>query len=117
MSIVNVTDNTAPAIMLINAMAREAPRDELLSTFNHPQFPLTHSSVDVRLTINGVEVDFMKTAQEMWDRLRRHHREDVEKCAKELLSQTRFDKLGELIQKVEWEIGQEIEKLLHDREA
>lgn len=107
---VRVTDHSAPAIMLIEAMARESKDDDILAKF--PTMPpLKLEYVNVKLTINGVEVDFVQTAREMWNRLAASHDEDVLAKAKELVGRGRLDKLSDILSRFEWELENEVEQL------
>jgi hypothetical protein len=115
-SIVDVTGRNAPAIMLIEAMARESKRDDLLEKFGVPKIPLNPSHVEVKLTINGVEVNFVKTAQEMWERLERRYRQDVEEAAKALIGRTRFEKLESILSRAEEQIEREVDQLLQEEQ-
>jgi predicted lipid-binding transport protein (Tim44 family) len=111
--IVNCTDRTMPAIMLIEAMTREADRADLQDHFNLPNVPLNSAHVVVQLTINGVPVNFCKTAQEMWDRLVSKYGEHVSEKAKELVQLTRFSKLEQILSDAEDEITREIENAMN----
>lgn len=109
---VDCTARTAPAIMLLEAMVRESKIAELDKKFGLPAVPLRNEFVRVELKINGVEVDFVKTAQEMWERLESQHEADVLEKAKELVGRTRLDKVHQLMERFEWEIEQELLKLV-----
>lgn len=109
------TDHTTPAIFLINAISREAPRGDVLNHFNIVTKEGHKPEVDVELTINGVSVDFEKTVNEMWERLSNRFDEKVLEKAKELVSMSRFSKIEELIQDAEWKIEEELEKLFGDK--
>lgn len=114
MSIVDCTDRTAPAIMLLNAMTRECQvsRLDILTKFNIPQVPLVDQCVKVCLTVNGVEVDFVKTSQEMWDRLAKGYDEAVLEKAKELISLSSFSNLADTINDVISEAQARLEREL-----
>jgi predicted lipid-binding transport protein (Tim44 family) len=111
---VDVVAHTAPSIMLIEAMTRSSKNDALLEMFGFPKIPLQQHVAEVKLTINGVEVDFVKTAQEMWDRMVHSYEKDVEEAARKLLSKTRFEKLEQIISQAEDEIEREVEALIKE---
>jgi DNA primase len=116
MSIVNVIDHTAPSVMILEAMVRTAGHDQLLTMFGFPKVPLTHQHAEVKLFINGAEVDFIKTAQEMWDRMTRTYNEDLEEAARKLVKRTRLEKLEEILSRAEELVESEVNKLLQEEQ-
>lgn len=113
--IVCPTDRTTPAIYLLNTMTREVKRGDLLEHFKIPLVDGQKTVVEVEMKINGVPVNFSESIQDMWDRMFSSYEDDVLRKAKELLSATRFDRLNDLLNVAEWEIEQEVTKLLDDQ--
>jgi len=113
---IDPTTRTAPAIFLINVMSKESDPRNLLSHFKIDQVEGQPTLVNVELKINGVEVDFSKAITEMWDRLHSSHGDDVLKKAKELLRQTRFEKLNALLEEAEWKIEDELNTLFNKKD-
>jgi hypothetical protein len=112
---INPTAHTTPAVFLINTMAREAKGKDLLEYFRVQRDGKEPPSVTVELKINGVEVDFSKSVTEMWARLRARHHEDILEQAKELVSNSRLEKLNDIIQLAEFRINNEIEVLFNEK--
>jgi hypothetical protein len=108
---ISPVDRTPHSIMLINAMTRSVGRGDLLEHFKIVREDGKNVEVDVELLINGVHVDVKKTLDEMWERLVSKYHEDVLEKSKELLSQSRLNKLDELIRDAEWKIEEELNKL------
>jgi hypothetical protein len=123
MSIIDCTARTTPAVMLLNAMTRECKvnRLDILTKFNIPQVPLVNQCVKVCLTVNSVEVDFVKTSQEMWDRLVKGYDHAVLEKAKELISQPSFTDLAgainNIITEAQARLEQELSAIMRDANA
>lgn len=113
---INPTLRNTPSIFLINMMSAEAKRDELLEHFKITTVKNTPTKVEVELKINGVEVDFSRAITDMWNRLQETYRADVMQKAKDLISQTRFEKLQDLMQEAEYKIEAELEELFKNRD-
>ena len=110
---VDPTSRTTPGIFLLNMIAREAPHAQMIEHFRLTD---PHSSghvrtVEVKMTINGVEVDFERSVNEMWERLSSSFDAQVLEKAKELLKLTRFSNLEDILQRAEWAIENELERL------
>lgn len=114
-SLVNPTAHTTPGIYLINVMTRETQgKRDILEHFKIDPDPSKRSDlVEVELKINGVSVDFEKSVNEMWERLSSRFDENVLEKAKELVSGSRLDKLSDILNRVEWELKDEVEKLFN----
>lgn len=109
---VDVTTREAYSIMLIEAMVRTSKNSKALAEkFDIPYVPLQMQYVKVELKINDVEVDFVKTAEEMWNRLNSRYEQDVLEKAKELVGQSRYQNLMDIIEQHEFELQRELERL------
>lgn len=108
---IDVVAHNAPSMMILEAMAREVG-DDFIEKFN-----LKGYTAEVKLTINGVEVDFVATAQELWDRLEAQFKEEVLEKAKELVGASRLSKLQRLTDRYEWEMENEIEQLFRKEDG
>lgn len=113
---IDPTRRDTPSIFLINMMSAEAERGDLLEHFKITLVENTPTKVKVELKINGVEVDFSRSITEMWNRLQESYDADVMQKAKELISQTRFEKLQDLMQEAEYKIEAELEELFKNRD-
>lgn len=78
---------TPASIMLINAISRAAKDANLLEMFRVNTPPGQKTFLEVEFKVNGVPVDFEKTANEMWERLRATHEADVLETAEKMLGQ------------------------------
>lgn len=114
--LIDPTLNDTPSIFLLNMMTAEAKRGDLLEHFKITLNTNEPTKVEVELKINGVEVDFSKSITEMWNRLQASYDEDVLEKAKELVSQTRLQKLNDLLQDAEYKIQAELEELFNKRD-
>ena len=106
-----VSDDIA-GVFLINTMSDEAKRQDLLDYFK-VEIPTDGSfiKVKVEMKINGVEVSFSRAVTDMWNRLSDRYEEDVLEKAKELVGQSKLQRLTDLIQEAECEIEAEIRTL------
>ena len=109
MSIVNVTNHNPASVLLLEAMVKKAGKNNLLQTFGIESN--SGGNVEVQLTVNGENVDFESTVNEMWTRLTTNYETHVLERAKELISCTRLNKLHNLLQDAEWKIEEELIKL------
>lgn len=109
---VDPTSDTTPGIFLINVIARETVRRDMIKHFRltDPHSPNHVRTVEVKMTINGVEVDFERSVNEMWERLSDTFENKVLEKAKELVKMTKFGKFQEILERAEWEIENELEK-------
>ena len=112
---IDPTRRDTPGIFLINVMSAEAKRGDLLEHFKINLIRNEPTKVEVELKINGVEVDFSRAITEMWNRLQDSYNADVMQKAKDLISQTRFEKLNELLQDAEYKISEELEELFNNK--
>lgn len=107
----SVVSNDTAGRFLINMIAVETPRQDVLNKFRFSTEPGQTAMADVALTINGVPVNFTRAINDMWERLTADYDEDVKKAAKELIRSSRFNELSHLLERIEWSISAEIEKL------
>jgi hypothetical protein len=109
--IINPTEHSTASIFLINAMAKAVAPGGLFEHFKIPTNSGQPVEVEVELKINGVEVPFKETLNEMWDRMRSRYKEDILEKAHELISQSRFEKLNDLLADAEYNIKAELQEL------
>ena len=102
---------TTPGIFLLNCMSREAKNANLLEHFKIKTADGENTFVEVKMTINGVEVDFSKSITEMWERLQFQYDEDLISKAKELIIGDRFYRFNESIYELECNFKEEVDKL------
>lgn len=118
MDTIDPVGHDSVAIFILNAMsAQTADGDELFKKFNIPEYSgqLNYKpTVDIRLLVNGVEVDCLKSLKETMDRLLSGYERHIEEKAKELVTATRLDKLLSLLNEYEWQIENEINRLFPD---
>lgn len=109
---ISPVSETAAGVVLINAMSDEAKRQDLLEYFK-VEIPTDGSftKVKVEMKINGVEVNFSCAVTDMWNRLSDRYEEDVLEKAKELVGQSKLQRLTDLLQEAEYEIETEIRSL------
>lgn len=111
---INPTDRTTSSIMLINAMTHECKHSDILEYFRIERVNGLDTTVDVELIINGVHVDVKKSLDEMFKRLVSRYDDKVLEKAKELLSESRLNRLSRLIQNAEYNIEQELNQLFKE---
>lgn len=74
-------------------------------------------TVDVDLRINGVPVSFKKSCEEILSRWEKQFDDEVLKKAKELISSSRLQRLTDIIERVEWQLEQEVESLYNEKKS
>lgn len=107
--------NNTPGIFLLNTMTREVSRGSILEHFRVVREDGKDVLVNVEMKINGVEVDFSKSVTEMWERLSSQFDEKVLEKAKELVSESRFEKLDNIMKQAEDQIQAELETLFQKK--
>lgn len=114
MSIVSPTSNTTEGRVAINIMSAEAATDKLYEHFKLVTIPGQDVTVDVQMTINGVPVDYSRSIIDLWERVKAHRDKEVLAKAKELISMTRFSKLNERLDDLEYAAIREIDALMSE---
>jgi hypothetical protein len=109
MSKVNLVADTTPSIMLLNAVCKRFPKDDWTDKIN---LKVGEQHVEVKLTLNGVEIPFEATVNEMWTQVNN----DLDKRALELVKQaidgTDLQNLFDTIKRAEYEIEEAIKTSL-----
>jgi hypothetical protein len=108
MSIIDLTDQTTPAITLMNAVCNKFARDDIRACINLPE----GSEVEVKLTVNGVEIDFATTVQELWDQCNRDADGRALTMAKDIIKGAGLEKVREAVERAEWEISNALDESL-----
>ena len=108
---ISPTSYNTPSIFLLNAISREACRADLLDHFKIVREDGKPTLVNVEMKINGVEVDFSATVNDMWKRLSSTFEEKVLEKAKELIRETRSDRFNEIVQQSERILLRDLEAL------
>ena len=111
---INPVSNDTAGIFLLNTITREVPRADIIEHFRIYQGG-DRTLVEVEMKINGVEVDFSKSVTDMWERLSSRFDEKVLEKAKDLVSESRFEKLGEIMRQAEYQIQDELEALFQKK--
>ena len=109
---IDPVSRSIPGIFIINTMTAEAKRGDMLKHFNVDVVSGKKVMVKVEMKINDVEVDFCKSLTEMWNRLQESYDADVLAKAKELVSNSRFEKLNQLLADAEYKIEDELNSLM-----
>lgn len=109
---INPTDHSTAGIFLINTIAREVPRANILEHFRIDRKTGDPESVkvEVRMTINGVEVDFEKSINDMWERLSKTFDAAVLDKARDLVMLTKHQDILDILRSAERELLDELEK-------
>lgn len=106
---VNPVGHSAAEILLMNAMTDAAPGAKFEAAFVTPDQAAANAEkrsilVDVVVTVNGVQVPFMKIVNEAWKQIEASIEAEVLVKAKELVGRSRLDKLADKLERVEWEL-------------
>ena len=107
--------NDTASIFLLNTITREVSRGDILEHFRIVHEHGKPTLVEVEMKINGVEVDFSKSVTDMWERLSSRFDQEVLEKAKDLVSESRFEKLGEIMRQAEYQIHDELEVLFQKK--
>lgn len=109
MSKVSLITDTTPSIMLLNAVCKRFPEDDWPDKIS---LKTGEQHVEVKLTLNGVEVPFEDTVNEMWKQVN----DDLDKRALEMVTRaidgTDLENLFATVRRAEYEIEQAIKTSL-----
>lgn len=111
MSQVDLVAHTTPSIALLNAICRKFDRNDVIAGLNIPH---QTSVVEVKLTVNGVEIDFEKMVEELWRQANDNANERARQLAKDMIRGTKLQGLFEVMEKAEFEIGEALDKALEE---
>jgi len=98
---IKVTDYSTPSVFLLNAICKQFPRDDMLEALN---IPPGEQHVDVKLTVNGVEIPFEATINDLWRQCTDSVNERAQEIAKKTLLGSYLEELFDTIRQSEWEI-------------
>lgn len=110
---INVLDHSTVSIMIFRMMVdldesrgRKFDLRELFSMDDSSE------EVDVKLTVNGIEVDCVKCLLSCWDQLDNAYEKKAEELAKEIISLAGLSELQEKIDTAKWEIDDAISQAI-----
>lgn len=114
MSQIDIIAHTTPSILLMNAVCAKIGRDDLTEAlrFTKKEGGGYSSLVDVKLTVNGVEIPFESTVENMWNQLSNSVDARALAKAKDIISGAGLADLFDTIRHAEWEIGRALETSL-----
>jgi hypothetical protein len=98
---INVTEYKTPSIFLLNAICKQFPRDDMLEALN---IPPGEQHVDVKLTVNGVEIPFEATINDLWKQCQDDLNTRALEQAKKIVLGAGLEELFDKIRQSEWEI-------------
>lgn len=110
MSKMLISEHKTAAIVLFSAICMKFSHSDIVEELN-----LAPDNVaDVVLTVNGVEIPFEPTVEEMW----RQVNEDVDrralKLAEEIISGAKLQGVFDAVRRAEWEISTALENALKE---
>ena len=108
---VSIIEHSDAGIFIVNAMSDASTDDTFLSHFKMND-DCKHPIVKVEMTVNGVPVDFRKTLEDIFDIFESKYDETVKKAALDLVSGSRLQKLSQALENAEWQIEDEINRIL-----
>jgi len=113
MTKINCLEQSTAAIMIFRMMVdldeKKGRKFDLRTLFNMPELD---NNVDVKLTVNGVEVDPIKCLESCWDQLDKAYENRALGLAKQMITVSGFDALRDKLQEAEWEIANALETAL-----
>jgi hypothetical protein len=108
MSKLSLIANTTPSIFLLNAVSKQFPDKDLREALNL----LEGSEVDVKLTVNGVEIPFESTINDLWKQCQDDVNGRALEMAQKIISGAGLDDLFKTIREAEWQVGAALEKAM-----
>jgi hypothetical protein len=105
MSKIDMVAQTTPAVALFNAICAHVARNDIREVLNVPE----GSVVDVKLTVNGVEIPFEPTVEHLWKQVNDNLDERAMELAKQIIAGAGLQDLFDRIKRAEWEIGDALE--------
>ena len=98
--------DTFPGMFLVEAVVQGKVLDKVVETRKQGEL------FDIEFKINGVEVPFSITLNDVWKRANAELTERARKMAKEMITEAGLDDIRNVLQNAEWELKAAIDKVI-----
>lgn len=106
---IDLVSHATASIMLMNAVAKHFPRSDLRAALSMER---GGSTVEVKLTVNGVEIPFKSTIEDMWKQMVDSRDERALELAKDIITGAGLQNIFEAVRDAEWHISNALNEAL-----